>query len=174
MRASEGEIVTGRSLGHKEAQKAQEKSERMSEEKASLSIHLAPLENGAEHKRHARLSRLRNTEENIPFLYLHIEQSRGFAMVVFVRFEFDSGKNDINKAKHGVSFEQAQQLWSVPGVEADLGVVNGEYRYARLAPLSGVVHIVIFTFRAGPAIQLISARKATEKETAFYEANRKK
>ena len=45
-----------------------------------------------------------------------------------MNFEFDPGKNEINRAKHGVSFEAAQQLWRVPAVEADLGVVQGEYR----------------------------------------------
>jgi uncharacterized DUF497 family protein len=53
-------------------------------------------------------------------------------------------------------------------------VVNGELRYARLAPLGKVIHIAVFTFRAGPAIRLISARPATEKEIQFYEAKRKK
>jgi uncharacterized protein len=97
-----------------------------------------------------------------------------FATFALVRFEFDPAKNALNQAKHGVSFEDAQALWRVPGVEADLGMVNREFRYARLATLRGVVHIAIFTFRAGPVLRLISARKATEKETAFYEANRKK
>ena len=52
-------------------------------------------------------------------------------------------------------------------------MVHGEYRYARLGVLAGKVHIVIFTYRAGPAIRLISARAATAKETQYYEAHRK-
>ena len=90
-----------------------------------------------------------------------------------MKFEFDPSKNEINRAKHGVTFEAAQQLWRVPAVEADLGVVHGEYRYARLAPLAGGIYIAIFTFRAGPVIRLISARKATAKEIEFYEQNKK-
>lgn len=31
----------------------------------------------------------------------------------------------------------------------------------------------IFTYRAGPVIRLISARKATHKEIAFYEQNKR-
>ena len=91
-----------------------------------------------------------------------------------MKFEFDPGKNEINTAKHGVSFEEAQSLWNVVGVEIDLGVVNGEYRYARLATIGKVVHIAVFTFRAGPAIRLISARFATEKEAKYHEQNLKK
>ena len=90
-----------------------------------------------------------------------------------MKFEFDPGKNEINKAKHGVSFETAQHLWTVPAVEADLGMVHGEFRYARLAPLADEIYIAIFTFRSGPLIRLISVRKATLKETEFYEQNKK-
>ena len=90
-----------------------------------------------------------------------------------MNFEFDSGKNEVNKTKHGVSFEAAQQLWTAPAVEADLGIVHGEYRYARLGPLADGIYIAIFTYRAGPVIRLISARKATAKEIEFYEQNKK-
>ena len=51
--------------------------------------------------------------------------------------------------------------------------LHGEYRYARLAPLADGIYIAIFTFRAGPVIRLISARKATAKETEFYEQSKK-
>ncbi len=96
------------------------------------------------------------------------------AQSVAVQFEFDPAKDSINKAKHGVSFEDAKALWNAAGVEADLGLVNGEYRYVRMAPLKGVVHLAVFTFRRGSIIRLISARQATEKETEVYEQNRKK
>lgn len=90
-----------------------------------------------------------------------------------MNFEFDPSKNEINKAKHGVSFEEARALWTVPGVEVELGLVRGEYRFARLATLRGAVHLAVFTFRAGPAIRLISVRAATPKEAKIYEQNRK-
>ena len=91
-----------------------------------------------------------------------------------MNFECDPVKSQGNLAKHGLTLEAACALWAVSGVEADLGVVNGEFRYVRLGPLGGVIHLAVFTFRAGPAIRLISARKATEKEIAIYESNRKK
>lgn len=91
-----------------------------------------------------------------------------------MKFEHDPGKNEINQGKHGLSFEQAEGLWSVPGVEFDLGIVNGEMRYARLGLLAEVVTIAIFTYRHGPAIRLISARAANELETQKYEQARKK
>lgn len=91
-----------------------------------------------------------------------------------MNFECDPGKNQSNLAKHGLTLEAAKALWAVAGVEADLGMTNGEYRYARLAPLAGVVHLAVFTFRAGPVLRLISARAATEKEIQYYESKRKK
>ncbi len=70
--------------------------------------------------------------------------------------------------------EEAQQLWSVPAVEVDLGLVNGEYRYARLAELNGRIHIAIFNHRAGSSVRLISARRAAANEIKVYEQNQKR
>jgi uncharacterized DUF497 family protein len=91
-----------------------------------------------------------------------------------VNFEFDPGKSEINKAKHGLTLEAAQALWSTPGVEADLGMVNGEYRYVRLGPIGTIIHIAIFTFRPRQTIRLISARTANSKEIQIYEQSRKR
>jgi uncharacterized DUF497 family protein len=91
-----------------------------------------------------------------------------------MRFEFDPDKNAINQAKHGLSLMAARELWNVAGVEADLGLVNKEYRYARLGMMLGKVHIVIFTYRPGPSIRLMSFRLATAKESQYYEQNKKK
>ena len=91
-----------------------------------------------------------------------------------MQFEFDPKKSAANLQKHGFSLEEAQQLWSIPAVEVDLGMVNNEYRYARLAHWRGEVHIAIFTFRTGPAIRLISARRASKNETFIYEQNQKR
>ena len=96
-------------------------------------------------------------------------------MINPMNFEFDPGKNELNKAKHGgLSFEEAQKLWQVQGVEVDLGIVNREFRYARMAPINGVVHLAVFTYRHGPAIRLISFRPATANEIKIYEEAIKK
>lgn len=34
-----------------------------------------------------------------------------------MKFEYDSNKSAINKAKHGISFEEIQVLWDSPCVE---------------------------------------------------------
>ena len=90
-----------------------------------------------------------------------------------MKFEFDSGKDSINQHKHGLSLAEAEALWAVPAVEADLGIVNGEYRYVRLAIYKGAVHLIIFTYRPGPNIRLISFRAATAKEATIYENSKK-
>jgi hypothetical protein len=57
---------------------------------------------------------------------------------------------------------------------ADLSLVNKEYRCAQLGVMLGKVHIVIFTYRPGPSIRLMSFRLATAKESQYYEQNKKK
>lgn len=82
-------------------------------------------------------------------------------------FEFDPGKSDSNKAKHGLSLEDAKALWTVAGKEGLVRIESGEARYIRMGHLGGVLHIAIFTYR-GTTIRLISARVASEKEIQAY------
>lgn len=88
-------------------------------------------------------------------------------------FDWDPRKNDSNRDKHGLALIDAQALWNVPAPEFDLGLVHGEYRYARLGMLFGAVHIAIFSFR-GSVVRLISARRATSHEAKMYEQFRQK
>jgi len=89
-----------------------------------------------------------------------------------VRFEFNEAKNQLNRQKHGITLSEAQKLWAAIGVEFDLGIVNGEYRYMRVGPMLGDVYLAVFTFRGG-SIRLISARKATAAEKVKYEQARR-
>jgi uncharacterized DUF497 family protein len=90
-----------------------------------------------------------------------------------MNFEFDPVESAGNRVKHGISLADAQLLWSSEGVEFDLGMVNGEFGYARIAPFRAETYIAIFSFR-GSTIRLISARRTTDKEALLYEQNRKK
>lgn len=90
-----------------------------------------------------------------------------------LRFEWDEEKNRQNRQKHGVWFEEAQTVFddSFGRVFLDDEHSDFEDRFILLgmAPSSRLL-VVIHCFRDGDSIiRIISARKATKKETRIYE-----
>ena len=89
------------------------------------------------------------------------------------QFEWDEKKNQANRAKHGLGFEDAAGIFDGPVVTApDDREDYGEQRlisYGAIAPK--VVIAVVYTRRHG-RIRLISARKASLKERQAYYAYR--
>jgi uncharacterized protein len=88
-----------------------------------------------------------------------------------VRFEWDPAKAAANLAKHGVSFEEAKEVF-----KDDLYVIfedpdhsEGERRYLIVgqSPRSRLL-IVSYTERSD-GVRLISAREATRRERRSYE-----
>ena len=91
-------------------------------------------------------------------------------------FEWDPNKNEINKKKHGISFEEARTvfydeyaiLFDDPdhSEEEDRFLILGFSQKENLC-------IVSHCYRgADEIIRIISARKATKTETNFYTSNR--
>ena len=83
-------------------------------------------------------------------------------------FEFDSAKSVSNLAKHGIDFEEAQNLWLDPRrlqfeVRSDL-----EPRGAILAKLNSKVWFAVYTQR-NHNTRIISVRRARKKEEIIYE-----
>ena len=95
------------------------------------------------------------------------------AYTVSMEFEWDEAKNARNRSKHGVSFEEAQEIFMRPTVcGEDTRREYGEQRYVSIGELRGpptVVLVVVHT-RRGDKTRLISARKATRKERNAYHA----
>ena len=89
-----------------------------------------------------------------------------------MRFEWDETKSRINKAKHGVSFEEAATVFADP--EALLLPDPDHSRQEERFVLLGISHkprllVVCHCTRAEEGvIRLISARKATRKEVSQY------
>ena len=86
-------------------------------------------------------------------------------------FEWDDEKNRANRAKHGISFEEARTIFEGPVFTApDDREDYGEERFISVGALAGlVVVLVVHTDREG-RIRLISARKANRNERqAYYE-----
>jgi uncharacterized protein len=91
-------------------------------------------------------------------------------------FEWDTRKAAVNRAKHGVSFEEAGTVFGDPDAldGPDLSHSERESRFLRLGrAVTGRVLMVAYTVRRrddGERIRIISARRASRKERAAYAA----
>ena len=84
------------------------------------------------------------------------------------QFEWDEEKSRVNRAKHGISFEEAQAIFNGPVLTAvDEREDYGEERFISTGQLSTLVVVVVHTSRSG-RIRLISARMANRKERQTY------
>jgi uncharacterized protein len=84
-----------------------------------------------------------------------------------VEFEFDPQKSQINKAKHGIDFVEAQALWKSKVVL--LGANDAlEKRYMAIGTIGREHWSAIITYR-GATIRIISVRRSTPSEVETYE-----
>ena len=87
-------------------------------------------------------------------------------------FEWDNNKNIINKAKHGVSFEEAKTVFydEEALVEYDDLHSDVEERFRILGCSNiGNILVVVHCIRKEAVIRIISSRKATSYERKNYE-----
>ena len=85
------------------------------------------------------------------------------------RYEWDSEKNDINKKKHGLSFEEILSVFEDPFFLERYDHLHSdanEDRMFGLGTVNGVVVAVAFTERQ--RVRLISARLASPMEEKVY------
>lgn len=83
-------------------------------------------------------------------------------------FEFDPAKSAANRLKHGIDFEEAQELWEDERrLEIPVRVQDGEERWALIAMFWAKVWTAIFTWR-GRNVRIISVRRARQEEEALY------
>ena len=86
-------------------------------------------------------------------------------------FEWDENKNTINKKKHGISFEEAKEVFddikAILFDDPDHSV--GEERFMIIGIIrSQKICIVSHCYRDNDVIRIISAREATKKEKNVY------
>lgn len=90
-----------------------------------------------------------------------------------VSFEWDERKNRSNRKKHGVWFEEAQQVFDDAAALRffDPDHSDDEDRFILLGVCgAGRILVVVFCERGSDStIRIISARKATQKESKTYE-----
>ena len=82
--------------------------------------------------------------------------------------EFDPGKDDINRAKHGLSLADAEHLdWEAANIVPDHRFDYGELRSQAYGMLYGRLHVIAFTRRDG-RLRVISVRRANVREIRRY------
>jgi hypothetical protein len=84
-------------------------------------------------------------------------------------FEFDAGKSQSNREKHGIDFDEAQALWldenrlEIPAKTID------EPRYLIIGQIKGKFWSAVITHR-GDNIRIISVRRSRDEEIELYES----
>jgi len=86
-------------------------------------------------------------------------------------FEYDINKSNINKKKHGISFEEAKKLWEDNnGIIIPAKEIDDEKRYALIAFIDKC-YVTIFTIR-DEKYRIISVRRCRKNEEVLYESER--
>jgi len=92
-----------------------------------------------------------------------------------MKFEWDENKNRINQEKHGISFEEAKEVFddALQIAKLDHRFNYFEERWITLGATTKqkvlVVANLFFTEDGDEIIRIISARKANNKERKIYE-----
>ena len=84
-----------------------------------------------------------------------------------MKFERDPAKADANVRRHGITFEQAKQVFADPLAMEMLDDAAEEERWRLLGRAAAGILMVVYTERAG-RIRIISARPAEKREREAY------
>lgn len=90
-----------------------------------------------------------------------------------MRLEWDDAKNRSNQKNHGISFEEASELFTndVDCLEIfDELHSDAEDRFIRIGPIRRGLVMVVWTERLDEVIRIISARWTTKREAERYRA----
>ena len=87
-----------------------------------------------------------------------------------MRFEWDQKKDEANQQKHGLSFDEAKELFTS---EDYLEIYDEEHsvdedRFIAIGAIDGGVVVLVFTEREEDVIRILSVRKATRKEALLF------
>ena len=85
-----------------------------------------------------------------------------------MKFEWDKNKNQSNIEKHGIDFNDADEIFEKPiAIQEDKRKNYGEKRWVALGLLRKYIVVVIYTLRI-KIVRLISIRLANKKEKNLY------
>lgn len=83
-------------------------------------------------------------------------------------FEYDPDKSAENKRKHGVDFEEAQELWADPELLEIPARVTEEPRWVVIGKMTEKHWSAVIT-RRGENTRIISVRRSRDEEIEIYE-----
>jgi hypothetical protein len=86
-----------------------------------------------------------------------------------MEFEFDPGKSDANKQKHGIDFVEAQALWEDPDVVEIPARTEDEPRSLVIGRIGDTRWSAVVTLRDGRT-RIISVRRSRDEEVEIYES----
>ena len=83
---------------------------------------------------------------------------------------WDEGKNQENRWKHGLSFEEARALFARSDYLEIFDEIHSESedRFIAIGPIARGLVVVVWTERDDETVRIISARWATEREKTLY------
>lgn len=89
-----------------------------------------------------------------------------------MQFEWDENKNEINKRKHNISFEEASTVFADSDSLEQGAIIRGERRIIRVGKsATKLLLMVVYTLRKA-VIRIISARQAARFERNAYIGNK--
>ena len=86
-------------------------------------------------------------------------------------FEWDSAKDRGNRQRHGVSFDEAKELFTGDGDYLEIHDAEHSYdedRFIAIGPIQRGLVLVVYTERLDETIRIISARWATNSEARLF------
>ena len=91
-----------------------------------------------------------------------------------MNFEWDQGKNLINQQKHGVSFEEARELFE--SGTGYLEIFDSEHsdfedRFIAIGPIGRGLVMIVYTEREEDITRIIGARFANKNEQLLYRSH---
>ena len=91
-----------------------------------------------------------------------------------MRFEWDFNKEDLNWRNHGVSFQEAVEVFADPNAleTFDAEHSQDEARWIQIGLSSRRLLLVVYTERDGNVFRIIHARKANSSQEKLYEENK--
>ena len=84
-------------------------------------------------------------------------------------FEYDPNKSAENKRKHGIDFEEAQELWTDSALLEIPARTTDEPRWLLIGRIQQKHWSAVVT-RRGVNIRLISVRRSRDEEVTIYES----
>jgi uncharacterized DUF497 family protein len=83
-------------------------------------------------------------------------------------FEFDLMKSASNKKKHGIDFEEAQELWRDPHLLEIEARSTDEPRFLLIGKIGSKHWSAVVTYRDNK-VRIISVRRSRKEEVNLYE-----